>query len=128
MTRTKRGNVARKRRHKVLRFTRGFRGSSSRLFRQGNQQRMKALKFTYRHRRESKRTQRRLWINRINAAVRERHINYSEFIYALKSNQVLLNRKWLSQLSVRDPDAFAQLMLFIGRRRNMNPKTRKKPK
>jgi large subunit ribosomal protein L20 len=113
MTRIKRGNVARKRRNKVLKSTRGFRGSSSKLFRQANQQRMKALRYTYRHRRERKRDQRRLWINRINAAVRHHGWNYSQFMHILKHSKILLNRKWISQIALRDSKSLDQLMFLL---------------
>ena len=70
MARVKRGNVARKRRKKVLKLAKGFRGSHSKLFRTANQQVMKALRNAYRDRRRKKRDFRRLWITRINAAAR----------------------------------------------------------
>lgn len=106
MTRVKRGNVARKRRQKVLKLAKGFRGSHSKLFRTANQRVMKALTNAYRDRRKRKRDFRRLWIARINAAVRPHDFSYSRFIGGLKKAEVQLNRKMLSQLAVLDPDAF----------------------
>ena len=79
MARVKRGNVARKRRNKVLKLAKGFRGSHSRLFRVANQQVMKALRYAYRDRRNRKRDFRRLWITRINAASRMHGVSYSRF-------------------------------------------------
>ena len=84
MTRVKRGNVARKRRKKILKLAKGFRGSHSTLFRTANQQVMKALRNSYRDRRKRKRDFRRLWITRINAAVRQHGMSYSQFIGKMK--------------------------------------------
>ena len=106
MARVKRGNVARKRRNKILKLAKGFRGSHSKLFRTANQRVMKALTNAYRDRRKKKRDYRRLWIARINAAVRPHGISYSRFIGALKKSEIGLNRKMLSQMAILDPDAF----------------------
>ena len=78
MPRVKRGNVARKRRKKILKMAKGFRGSHSKLFRTANQQVMKALRNAYRDRRKKKRDFRRLWIVRINAAARMNGLTYSQ--------------------------------------------------
>jgi large subunit ribosomal protein L20 len=110
MTRVKRGNVARKRRKKILKLAKGFRGSHSKLFRTANQQVMKALRNAYRDRRKRKRDFRRLWITRINAAARQQGMSYSQFIAKLKKVNVELNRKMLAQLAVLDPAAFAQVV------------------
>ncbi len=106
MARVKRGNVARKRRNKILKLAKGFRGSHSKLFRTANQRVMKALTNAYRDRRKKKRDYRRLWIARINAAVRPHGISYSRFIGALKKSEIGLNRKMLSQMAILDPEAF----------------------
>ncbi|MFN7255287.1 MAG: 50S ribosomal protein L20 [Microcystis sp.] len=110
MSRVKRGNVARKRRKKVLKLAKGFRGSHSRLFRTANQQVMKALRNAYRDRRKRKRDFRRLWITRINAAARQQGISYSQLTGQLKKANILLNRKMLAQLAVLDPVAFAKVV------------------
>nr|YP_009105725.1 ribosomal protein L20 [Neocystis brevis]AIT94430.1 ribosomal protein L20 [Neocystis brevis] len=110
MTRVKRGNIARKRRKKVLKITQGFRGASSILFRTANQQKMKALKYSYRDRNQRKREFRRVWIARMNAAVRAYGLSYSEFLHGLKKSNMFLNRKILSQLAIRDHEAFQQLI------------------
>lgn len=110
MVRIKRGNVARKRRKKILKLAKGFHGSHSRLFRVANQQVMKALKYSYIGRKQKKRRFRRLWITRINAAARQNfNISYSNFISRLKKNNVVLNRKMLAQLAIIDPSTFKQL-------------------
>ncbi len=110
MTRVKRGNVARKRRNKVLKLAKGFRGSHSRLFRIANQQVMKALRSAYRDRRRRKRDFRRLWIARINAASRQHGMSYSQLIGNLKKADVMLNRKMLAQLAVLDPVGFTKVL------------------
>jgi large subunit ribosomal protein L20 len=109
MTRVKRGNVARKRRNKILKIAKGFRGSHSTLFRTANQQVMKALRSAYRDRKNKKRDFRRLWITRINAASRQHGLSYSQLIGNLKKANVELNRKMLAQLAVLDPTSFAKV-------------------
>ena len=112
MTRVKRGNVSRKRHKKIFKLNKGFRGAASVLFRTANQQSMKALRYSYRNRRQKKRDFRSVWIARLNAAVRLYGLNYSEFIHDLKIKSIKLNRKVLAQLSICDPEAFTQLLLF----------------
>ncbi len=107
--RVKRGNVARKRRNKVLSLAKGFRGSSSKLFRIANQQVMKALRYAYVGRKRKKREFRSLWISRINAASRIKGKTYSTFISNLKKSNISLNRKMLAQMSVIDFKAFSLL-------------------
>nr|YP_009393941.1 ribosomal protein L20 [Polysiphonia sertularioides]ARW62503.1 ribosomal protein L20 [Polysiphonia sertularioides] len=113
MTRIKRGNVARKRRKKILKLAKGFRGSQSKLFRTAKQQVLKSLKYSYVGRKHKKRLYRKLWIVRINAATRLFGISYSEFIYLLKKKKIALNRKVLSQLASIDKHAFYHLISFI---------------
>lgn len=110
MTRVKRGNVARKRRKKILKLAKGFRGSHSSLFRTANQQVMKALRNAYRDRRKRKRDFRRLWITRINAAARQNGISYSQLIGKMKKANIQINRKMLAQMAVLDPNSFAKLV------------------
>lgn len=110
MSRVKRGNVARKRRKKILKLAKGFRGSHSKLFRTANQQVMKALRNAYRDRRKRKRDFRRLWITRINAAARINGMSYSKLTYQLKQAEVGLNRKMLAQLAIADPEAFTKVV------------------
>lgn len=110
MARVKRGNVARKRRKKILKMAKGFRGSHSKLFRIANQQVMKALRNAYRDRRKRKRDFRRLWITRINAAARLHGMSYSQLIGNLKKADVQINRKMLSQMAILDTAGFTKVM------------------
>jgi large subunit ribosomal protein L20 len=116
MARVKRGNVARKRRKKVLKLAKGFRGSHSKLFRTANQQVMKALRNAYRDRRRRKRDFRRLWIARINAAARLNGTTYSRLIGDLKTSKIEVNRKMLAQLAVLAPESFAKIVQQAGSR------------
>nr|YP_010185247.1 ribosomal protein L20 [Ishige okamurae]QVJ99591.1 ribosomal protein L20 [Ishige okamurae] len=112
MVRIKRGNVARKRRKKILNLAKGFCGSHSSLFRVANQQVLKSLLYAYIGRKEKKRMFRQLWITRINGAVRNYGTNYSKFTHSLKVSNILLNRKMLSQLAIIDPSGFSSLVSF----------------
>ncbi len=116
MTRVKRGNVARKRRKKILKLAKGFRGSHSKLFRTANQQVMKALRNAYRDRRRRKRDFRRLRIARINAAARQHGMSYSQLIGNLKKADVQLNRKMLAELAILDPASFEKVVAVAGQR------------
>ncbi len=109
MARVKRGNVLRKRHKKILKFAKGFKGARSRLFKVANQAVMKALQYQYRDRRNKKRTFRRLWITRINAAVRNHGINYSRFIKGLAEANIAINRKMLADIAVKDSEAFKKI-------------------
>lgn len=110
MTRVKRGNVARKRRNEILQLAAGFRGSSSRLFRTAQQQTMKALQYAYRDRQQRKREYTSLWISRLNAAARTHGMSYNNLRHELKKSGILLNRKVLSQVAIRDHEAFEQIV------------------
>nr|YP_009402720.1 chloroplast 50S ribosomal protein L20 [Compsopogon caeruleus]ARX96073.1 chloroplast 50S ribosomal protein L20 [Compsopogon caeruleus] len=109
MTRIKRGNIARKRRQKILKCARGFQGAHSNLFRVANQQVMKALRYSYIGRKQKKRNFRSLWIIRINAASHEQGLKYSQLISCLKKANIDINRKMLSQLAILDTLAFSKL-------------------
>ena len=104
--RVKRGNVCRNRHKKILKLAKGFIGARSRIFKVANIAVMKALKYAYRDRRVVKRNMRRLWIVRINAAVRENGMSYSRFINACKKANIVVNRKMLADMAVRDSEAF----------------------
>ena len=110
MARIKRGNVARKRRKKVLQLAKGYRGAHSRLFRVANQQVMKALRYSYVGRKQKKRVFRKLWITRINAASRVQGLSYSRLIHNFKKSNIGFNRKMLAQIAVLDSSTFNELI------------------
>ena len=111
--RVKRGRATRRKHKKVLKAAKGYVGSKSKLFKSANQAVMKAWKYAYRHRRQKKRDFRTLWIARINAACREHGTTYSKFINSLNKSNVKLNRKILSELAIKDKEAFKQLISSI---------------
>ena len=107
--RIKRGFKARRRRKKVLKLAKGYRGGRSKLFRTATDAVDKALMYAYRDRRQRKRNFRRLWIARINAAARMNNISYSKFMHGLKLANVDLDRKVLAELAISDPAGFAKI-------------------
>jgi large subunit ribosomal protein L20 len=109
MPRVKRGFKARRRRKKVLKAAKGYRGGLSKQFRTASTSVNRAGMYAYRDRRNRKREFRRLWIIRINAAAREHGLSYSRFISGLQKAGVNLDRKILADMAVRDPAAFSQL-------------------
>ena len=110
MVRVKRGNVARNRRKKILKFAKGFQGAHSRLFRTANQQVMKALVYSYVGRKRKKRDFKRLWLCRVNASARIEGLTYSKLKNRLKQNSIELNIKMLAQLALLDKQAFSSLI------------------
>lgn len=113
MVRVKRGNVARKRRKRILALASGYRGAHSILFRVANQQVMKALRYSYIDRKQRKRIFRRIWIGRINAASRVNGISYNKAINKFKKSNVDLNRKMLSQIAILDTTTFKSLLTSV---------------
>lgn len=120
MTRVKRGYVAKKRRNNILKFTAGFKRAHSRLIRPAMQQRMKALAYSYKDRKKSKRDFRKLWIIRMNAALRQHNINYSQFIYRSNKTKFLLNRKMLAQVAILDETFFSIIINKINENYHLN--------
>ncbi len=108
--RIKRSYKARRRRKKVLKLAKGYRGGRSKLFRTAADAVDKALMYAYRDRRQRKRDFRRLWIARINAAARLNNLSYSKFIHGLKLAKVDLDRKVLAELAVSDPGGFKKIV------------------
>ncbi len=108
--RVKRGYKARRRRKKILKLAKGFRGGRSKLFRTAADAVDKALMYAYRDRRARKRDFRRLWIARINAAARMNKLSYSKFMHGLKQSGVQLDRKILADLAVSDPAGFSKVV------------------
>ncbi len=113
MARVKRGVTSRARHKKILKMAKGYRGRSKNCFRIAVEKVEKALQYAYRDRRNKKRDFRGLWIQRINAAVREHGLVYSKFIGALKQEGIELNRKMLSEMAIHHPVTFAELIQKI---------------
>ena len=98
-------------RHKrVLKITKGQRGAKHRLFKRANEAMLKSLWYATRDRRVRKRDMRKLWIARINAAARLNGTTYSQLVAALKKANIVLNRKMLSDMAIRDPQTFAAVV------------------
>jgi large subunit ribosomal protein L20 len=110
MTRSTRSITSHARHKKVLKLTKGFRGRSKNCYRLAINRLEKGLQYAYRDRKAKKRTFRSLWIQRINAAVREHDLVYSQFINGLTLAGIAMDRKVLADLAVREPAAFASVV------------------
>ena len=110
MTRVKGGPQGHLRHKKILKITKGQRGSKHLLFKRANEAMLKSLWYATRDRRVRKRDLRKLWIARINAAARLNGTTYSKLVAALKKASIELNRKMLSDMAIRDPQAFAAVV------------------
>jgi len=110
MARVKGGPQGHLRHKKVLKITKGQRGAKHRLFKRANEAMLKSLWYATRDRRVRKRDMRKLWIARINAAARLNGITYSKLVAALKKANIVLNRKMLSDMAIRDPQTFAAVI------------------
>lgn len=110
MARVKRGVTAKARHKKIIAMAKGYRGRSSTCFRIAIERVEKGLQYAYRDRRNKKRDFRGLWIQRINAAVREHGMIYSQFIRGLKLAAIELNRKMLAEIAIHNPESFGQIV------------------
>jgi large subunit ribosomal protein L20 len=110
MPRVTRGFKARRRRNRVLKLAKGYRGGRHKLYRTATEAVDRALVYAYRDRRTKKRDFRRLWITRINAGARMNDISYSRFIGGLKKAGVELDRKVLANMAILDPNAFSEVV------------------
>src|ERR1700694_1397730 len=110
MARVKRGVTAHARHKKVLELAKGYRGRNSTVYRIAIEKVEKALRYAYRDRRNKKRDFRGLWIQRINAGAREHGLTYSQFMHGVKLAGIDIDRKVLSDLAIREPDAFASVV------------------
>ena len=108
--RTRHSVAARKRKKKIFKLTKGYWGKRKNVLRRAKETLRRALVYAYRDRRAKKRQFRRLWIVRINAAVRERGLSYREFIHGLKKNNVNLSRDILAHLAAEEPQVFDRLV------------------
>ena len=110
MPRVKGGTVTRKRRKKILKLAKGYRGAKHLLFKSANTQVMVSYRYAFRDRRQRKRDFRKLWIARINAAARMNNISYSQLMHGLRVAEIDMNRKMLADLAVNDTAAFTSVV------------------
>ena len=110
MARVKGGPQGYRRHKKVLKLTKGQKGSKHLLFRRANEAMLKSLWYSFRDRRVRKRDLRKLWIARINAAARLNGTTYSRLMHGMKTANIEINRKMLADIAVRDPGAFAAVV------------------
>ena len=110
MSRTKRGVISKSRHKKVLKAVKGQFGRRKNTIRIARQAMEKAMQYAYRDRRAKKREFRSLWIQRINAGVREQGLTYSRFIDGLNKSKIKLDRKVLADLAYNNPEAFKSLV------------------
>ncbi len=110
MARVKRGMMSLKKRRKVLKAVKGFRGARGRNYKAANEALLHSLIYAFRDRRVRKRDFRALWITRINAAARQEGLSYSRLMSGLKKEGLAINRKVLADLAINDQAAFAQLL------------------
>tara|TARA_E500000178_G_scaffold309931_1_gene324675 strand:- start:172 stop:537 length:366 start_codon:yes stop_codon:yes gene_type:complete len=113
MARVKRGVVANARHSEVLKLAKGYQGARSRVYRVAKQAVIKASQYAYRDRKKKKSCFRSLWIQRINAATRKHGISYSNFMFALKTIGVDVDRKILAYLACEDQAAFEELVQTV---------------
>lgn len=110
MSRVKRGIMSLKKRRKVLKAVKGFRGARGRNYKAANEALLHARTYAFRDRRQRKRDFRALWITRINAAARQEGLTYSRLVDGLRKEGLNINRKVLAELAVSDEAAFGQLL------------------
>ena len=111
MARVKRGVTTHARHKKILDLAKGYRGRGSTAYRIAIEKVEKALRYAYRDRRNRKRDFRALWIQRINAGAREHGLTYSQFMHGIKLAGLDLDRKMLSDIAVREPEAFQAIAI-----------------
>ena len=110
MTRAKSGLVSKNRHKKIIKMAKGYRGRANNCFRVAIEKVEKALQYAYRDRRNRKRDFRGLWVQRINAAVREHGMVYYTFMGGMKKAAIEIDRKMLAELAVNNPEGFAQIV------------------
>jgi large subunit ribosomal protein L20 len=111
--RVKRGVPARAKHKKILKLAKGMQHARTRSYRLAKQGVIKALRYSYRDRRNKKRDLRAIWITRINNAARENGTTYAKLIAAMDAKQITLDRKVLAELAVSEPAAFAEVVKAI---------------
>jgi large subunit ribosomal protein L20 len=111
--RVKGGKVTRRRHKKILKATKGYRLTKSKLYKVAHEAYLHAGQYSYNHRKKRLNEFRRLWISRINAAARQRGTKYSEFMHNLRQKDVQLNRHVLAELAVNSPETFSEIVDFV---------------
>ncbi len=112
MPRVKRGVTTHRRHKRLLALTKGHRGTKHSLIRRANESMLKSLSYAYAHRRERKGDMRRLWLSRVNAAIRAEGLTYGQLIHGLKKSGVEINRKMMADMAVREPESFRSLVII----------------
>ena len=110
MPRVTKSVTARAKHKKVLSATKGHYGARSRLFRTAKQSNIKSLQYAFRDRKNRKRTFRALWISRINAASRALGVSYSKLVNGMTVNNIIIDRKILSDIAIHDPSTFEKIV------------------
>lgn len=120
MARVKGGVCSRARHKKIIKMAKGYRGRSGNCFRPALQRVEKALAYSYKGRKNKKREFRALWIQRINAGVRELGLTYSKFINLLQKANIVLDRKILANLAMNEPESFKQIVISAQKNAELN--------
>lgn len=113
MSRVKRGTVTHKRHKRLLKQTKGFWGQRKNIFRRAKETLLRAWAYAFKGRKLKKRDMRALFISRIKAATNQHGMAYNKFMHGLSSQNIVLDRKMLSQLAICEPNAFAQLVELV---------------
>ncbi len=113
--RVKRGVTTKKKHRRVIKQTKGMQRARRKSVKLAKQAIVRSLEYSYRDRRNRKRDMRRLWVTRINAAARENGTTYSELISGLKTSNIGLDRKTLSELAVNEPEVFSEIVSFVNK-------------
>lgn len=110
MPRVKGGPRAHAKHKKILKLAKGYKGSRSKIYKKAHEAVLRAGEHAFAGRRIRRRDMRRLWISRLNGALTNYDVNYSTFINKMKTADVLLNRKMLSEIAIRDPKGFEEIV------------------
>jgi len=113
MARIKRGLMRHKRHKKLLSRAKGYYGRKKNVFKNAHEQVMKSGQYAFRDRRAKKREFRRLWIARISAACRNEGVKYGDFIHAMTTKGIEVNRKMLSEMAIHEPAAFSTFVKTV---------------
>ena len=113
MTRVKGGSAHRQKHKRVLKATKGYRGTRNKLYKRASEAYIRSGEHAFTGRKQRRRDMRRLWITRINAGVAQYDLNYSTFMKKLKDSNIDLNRKMLSQMAIEDKEGFAKLVAQV---------------